>query len=350
MPNPYKNKVVYNGTTLIDLTSDTVTPETLIQGYTAHDASGALVTGIAGAGGIVVTDEQESHGGTIKHISGVERITGTRNITVNGLVDVASVKYANVQVPVTYSSSDKHGTFAVYSSDVSNDVGFDVSKFNYVSVDESPICDGHLRLWLEIDANTTFTFKIDTTGKYCYVDWGDGSEPTNNASQTGSVTYSHTYEAGYFCAEAYLVNPPDSSISCAFNGISDTSLRPLAVGIEIPNGQNLHACNYLVSLRRATLCEGITSLPQSLFSSCTSLESVVIPESVTSMSTYTFQNCTSLHDVYMRPTTPPSTTYISTSFRNMPSDYIVHVPLGSLSVYQQDSQWSEIATHIQEGE
>lgn len=45
------NKVVYDGATLIDLTSDTVTPETLLTGATAHDASGAQITGTATGGG-----------------------------------------------------------------------------------------------------------------------------------------------------------------------------------------------------------------------------------------------------------------------------------------------------------
>lgn len=45
MPNPYKNKVVVGGTTLIDLTSDTVTPSVLMQGYTAHDMAGAAISG-----------------------------------------------------------------------------------------------------------------------------------------------------------------------------------------------------------------------------------------------------------------------------------------------------------------
>jgi len=41
----YINKVVYNGTTLIDLTSDTITPDKILSGFTAHDRSGALVVG-----------------------------------------------------------------------------------------------------------------------------------------------------------------------------------------------------------------------------------------------------------------------------------------------------------------
>jgi lysophospholipase L1-like esterase len=41
------NKVVYDGKALIDLTNDTVTPETLENGVTAHDATGAIITGTA---------------------------------------------------------------------------------------------------------------------------------------------------------------------------------------------------------------------------------------------------------------------------------------------------------------
>ena len=39
------NKVVYSGRTLIDLTGDTVTEETLLRGYTAHRADGTQIVG-----------------------------------------------------------------------------------------------------------------------------------------------------------------------------------------------------------------------------------------------------------------------------------------------------------------
>lgn len=39
------NKVVYGGNTLIDLTADTITPSDLASGVTAHDKSGAQITG-----------------------------------------------------------------------------------------------------------------------------------------------------------------------------------------------------------------------------------------------------------------------------------------------------------------
>lgn len=39
------NKVIYGGETLIDLTSDTVTPDNLLKGASAHDKSGKVIQG-----------------------------------------------------------------------------------------------------------------------------------------------------------------------------------------------------------------------------------------------------------------------------------------------------------------
>lgn len=47
MANQFVNKLIKDGVTKFDLTSDTVTPETLAEGVTAHDKSGALITGAA---------------------------------------------------------------------------------------------------------------------------------------------------------------------------------------------------------------------------------------------------------------------------------------------------------------
>lgn len=41
-----RSKIVYAGDTLLDLTEDTVTPQTLLKGATAHNAAGELITGV----------------------------------------------------------------------------------------------------------------------------------------------------------------------------------------------------------------------------------------------------------------------------------------------------------------
>jgi len=45
MANQYRNKVIYGGDVLIDLTGDTITASDLASGKTAHDKSGAPITG-----------------------------------------------------------------------------------------------------------------------------------------------------------------------------------------------------------------------------------------------------------------------------------------------------------------
>lgn len=45
MANQYKSKIIYDGNVLIDLTADTITAADLASGKTAHDKSGAPITG-----------------------------------------------------------------------------------------------------------------------------------------------------------------------------------------------------------------------------------------------------------------------------------------------------------------
>lgn len=49
MPNTY-NKIIIGDTTYLDLSQDTVTEDSLIEGYTAHDRNGAEITGTATVG------------------------------------------------------------------------------------------------------------------------------------------------------------------------------------------------------------------------------------------------------------------------------------------------------------
>ncbi len=45
MATKQKNKIIWDGDVLIDLTADTVTADKLLYGYTAHDMSGTIITG-----------------------------------------------------------------------------------------------------------------------------------------------------------------------------------------------------------------------------------------------------------------------------------------------------------------
>lgn len=76
------NKVVYGTTVLVDLTADTVTASTLMQGYTAHDKSGALITGTVTGG----TDGDELGYGVAPSVGtaivGMSRVASRSSSTV----------------------------------------------------------------------------------------------------------------------------------------------------------------------------------------------------------------------------------------------------------------------------
>ena len=77
------NKVVYGTTVLVDLTKDTVTPDKLLKGETAHDAAGEPITGTleAGSGGSSDNNCEAYH---ITSASAVLSFKGTGTVKVWG--------------------------------------------------------------------------------------------------------------------------------------------------------------------------------------------------------------------------------------------------------------------------
>lgn len=100
--NQYVNKVVYDGDTLIDLTSDTVDASHLLKNYTAHDKSGATITGqcefdakttdaTASAGEILATKTAYVNG---------SKVTG--NMANNGANNVTVTSKSGTSIPAGY--------------------------------------------------------------------------------------------------------------------------------------------------------------------------------------------------------------------------------------------------------
>lgn len=104
MANEYVSKVVLsNGTTLIDLTGDTVTASDMLTGVTAHDKSGATITGTCSYDSDTSDDTAavgELLAGKTAHARGAQ-LTGT--MTNNGgVTGTISTKAGQYTVPQGY--------------------------------------------------------------------------------------------------------------------------------------------------------------------------------------------------------------------------------------------------------
>lgn len=195
MANQYKNKVIYNGEPLIDLTSDTVSAATLLEGETAHDRSGAPITGTYTApvssvntktGNVVLTASDVGiH--IVQYTINYDDETGEEYLTFNATYNQVSTWIGNNEL-VILTASD--GGIQYYYS------GSERYEFDFTSSTGQTIS---LRL---VDENTIGNFIDYTGGNYVIKSLEDSSSyDSSNITHTtpGNIdlrTYINEYESG----------------------------------------------------------------------------------------------------------------------------------------------------------
>lgn len=125
------NKIIYGGNTLIDLTADTVDVSHLLDGYTAHDKSGAVITGEC------TFDADTSDANALR-----AEILLNRTAYVNGVKLTGSMPN-NGAVTGTISDASQQYTIAQGYHDGSGKVGLD-------SVEISKIIPNNIKAGIEI--------------------------------------------------------------------------------------------------------------------------------------------------------------------------------------------------------
>jgi hypothetical protein len=148
--------------------------------------------------------------------------------------------------------------------------------------------------------------------------------------------------------------------------ITQVTAKDLAGATQI-RSYSFRECS---SLTRITIPDGVTSIGIYAFEACSSLTSVIIPEGVTTLGLYAFYNCSSLTSITipdsvtsiggyslrigsstnkavirMKPTTPPQIK--SSSFDKNNLEKII-VPKGTGATYKAATNWSALASYIQE--
>lgn len=256
MANQHVNKVQFGSDVLIDLTSDTVDAAHLATGYTAHDASGALVTGtldsVTGsvyqdADGYLVVDEGES-----------TAPQGNVSITANGTYDVAEYAGATVNIPVG------------------------ITKTNLKKLIE----------------RTSANFKIEwpdgltRIGNYAFAYCPDLNLPALPSTVTSIGIY-----AFYNCQNINWTELPESVTSIgsnAFNTCTHLVLNNLPSALTIINPSAFTGCK---ELALNGLPNGIIRIDQYGFSYCVKLALTELPSALTQIGDYAFFGCTGIKSI-----------------------------------------------------
>lgn len=352
------NKVEYDGRTLIDLTGDSVTPDSLVEGATAHGKDGLQITGnnpykkaetdatvgeqatliaqiksalvgkASGGGEIAEPTLQEK---SVTPTKSAQEVTADSGYDGLSKVNVGAIPNEYI-VPSGTKSITANGTH-------------DVTANASVSVNV-PIPSGYIK--------PSGTLEITTNGTH---------DVTEKASVVVNVPTGGSSSGGSGSGDGYDLLKKIVSRNGAVNfSISATDLSGVTVigkyafqsctglsGIEIPNSVTQIEYNALASCTRLAsviLSENVTSIGNYVFQTCMALTNIVIPQSVKSMGNSVFNNCSKLKTITIKAATPP--TIGTTIFQNCSALTEIKVPIGCGDAYRSATNWSAYASLIVE--
>ena len=209
-----------------------------------------------------------------------------------------------------------------------------VAKYGNLNIGQMYVTDdGKTRIYIHLEEGRTSPVLGVCPNGTVDIDWGDG---TTHDTLTGSDTSTAVYTS----AHSYAA-PGDYVIQLTVTGSMGFGSKSLLVYTSEPDNRNSAYSN---AIRKVELGSSVTSIGDYAFQYCYSLSSITIPDGVTSIGNYAFYNCYGLAHLYFLPTTPPSVSK-SNAFGNIPTDCVIHVPVGSLSAYTSATNYPSSSTY-----
>ena len=278
MPNQYKNKVVFFGDTLIDITDTTATADKVLEGYTFYGANGQKLTGSATGGGVVIEDTLDSHGGTIRTIT-TQNVTtlGPKSITSNGTydpeddnldgysevvvsIDVGSGAYTRTEIcpsqTFTPSSSNKRATLTGMTTGFVDQAYYIVTYDNVEWITTCDIlwsvdyCIGEAQFFLN-------TGNVDSACPFGVV-WESGTTATIAVGDTSQHTIKIERLVFTQDPEVTLVTKSIST-NGTYNASSDSADGYNQVTVNVPTGTARSSSDLTVSGATVTAPAGLYS-------------------------------------------------------------------------------------------
>lgn len=255
-----RNKVVYAGKTLIDLTEDTVTPATLKSGVTAHNAAGAKITGT-----LDTTPPEESdinfwdYEGTLLYSWTLAELATKTELPPLPSHDGLVCQGWNWTLQDIKDAGRELDIGALYITD-----------------------DGKTRLYVDVDTETWDDFVLNywqSTRNVTTVDWGDGTTPeTKDASSW--IEHRHVYAS----SGSYVITMSVKDGKTMWLGHDG---RMLIANGETDSGR-------CAMLRRVEVGARAVATDHQCFRNCCRLESISLPQTTKIYTARAFEQCTQL--------------------------------------------------------
>lgn len=371
----YKENASATPVVWMDTTQKTVTPATMLSGVTALKNDGTSITGTytpSGGGTVELKDVNFiDYDGTILHSYTKTEFANLSDLPSNpshtGLTS-QGWNWTKAQITAQLTAMPIQpvwvGQMYVTTSGASEiDITLDDPE--------------HLSPYLTIAVNGTVS-----------VDWGDNSTSStvtgtsltiltytlHEYASTGDYTIKISVSSGSFAF--YNTNSSKGGVLSVYGSDSNRrydrrysdSITAIRIGSSVTSIGNTtfsncsslqsvtipssvtsigtYAFGGCYSLQSVTIPSGVTSIENFVFNSCFSLQSVTIPSSVTSIGTQAFNSCYGILEYHIKPTTPP-TLSDTNAFSGIMAGTIIYVPSASLTAYQTASNWSTYASYMQ---
>lgn len=255
------SKVIVNGTTVMDITQDTVVADKLYQDYTAHDASGEQITGTATGGSVIQEPDP---------------------------LDVDFIDYDGTLL-YTYTASDflnlselpanptHSGLVAQGWNWTLADAKEFVGKYGCLVIGQSYTTDnGRTKIYIHVpeEPNDFRTIQIVMTATVkngVKIYWGDNTEELWNKNAGTNTSISHTYSNnGDYLIELEVI---DGAISFLGRTGANNSLV----------GDDLRVCQWV---KKIEIGNNVTGLAQNPFGCLKHLQTISMPTTLITLNDY----------------------------------------------------------------
>lgn len=248
MANQYKNKVIYNGTTLMDISDTTAIASDVGLGKEFYTASGAKAQGTAVTGNAIsIVDTTDTNGGTIRTITAVD-ISDTTAVAA----DVASGKYfytANGTKTAGTASGGGGSSATLITKEITTNGTYTAS---------SDSADGYSSVTVNVPSSgitPTGSLNISANGTY---------DVTNYANAVVSVSSGGTPSATAHTIFFEFADGTSATITSYWDStfINDaiTSTTPITYDSKVVNSASLDGVEWYNAVEYFVLYEGTPTL------------------------------------------------------------------------------------------